>query len=205
MYEHSQKAVCACGNGYVTRKTYMDGDDWNRYREGTFDEKIECVECARKYHLESISKSFSTPNGYETMTKDYLVPNAMTLKLQTEPVSLPFEHFAVFVDNAVARYPKEELKASIEDMKVSKYSTRVTRDSSKELVGLYQRCNKSRSLPKIIETLEYCVADYDKFEWTYNKVMLFREEENKQLDANKDKLKKTLSESYELRYEDDKS
>lgn len=203
MSERKEKAVCACGKGLVTRISYTEGDDWNRYREGTYGEKIECDECARKYHIEPISKSYLTSEGYETVTTDYLVPNDMTLKIKTEPTRLPYEYHLNFSENAVALFSKEELQAAIEDMKKSKYSTRVSFASSKRLAELHLKCKKSKSLAKVIASLESCILNYENYEWTHDKVIEYKEQERLEIEENQKKLQQALQKSHKLRYENE--
>ena len=201
MFERKERAVCVCGKGYVIHTTYTEGDDWNRYREGTYGARIECDECAQKYHIESITKSYLTSEGYETVTTDYLVPNGMTLEIKIEPTRLPYERFLNFSENAVALFSKGELQEAIENMRKSKYSTRVSLGSSRTLVELHLKCKRSKSLPKIISALESCIVDYDSYEWTHDKVVEYKEREKLEIEENQKKLQQVLAQSHKLRYE----
>jgi hypothetical protein len=49
MYNKKEKAVCAYGKGFVTRRVYKEVDDWNRLRSGAYDYVIEYIECTKKY------------------------------------------------------------------------------------------------------------------------------------------------------------
>ena len=203
MYDRKEQAVCACGEGFVERNSYREGDDWNRFREGVENEEIRCDKCAEKYHIEHWIKRYNCMpwEGDGIIDTTYLVPNGKTLNVQTEPKRLPFECFVNFNEQAVALYSKEDLQAAIEDMKTNKFSTRLSLETSKELVSAYFKDKKSKKLANIIVALDLCTKNYDNFEWTYVKVKEFRKEEAKLLKENKKELEQTLSESYRLKFE----
>lgn len=184
MYEWKEKAVCACGKGFVTRICYEEGDDWNRFRDGVSVEKIECENCSNKYHIEGT----------------YLVPNGETLNIKTVPETLPFEQFITFDIRAVALYPKETLIRVVEDMRLNKCSTRVTLNESKNIVLMYYRAKKSKMLSNIIEALNNCIEKYDEYEWTYNTIKSFRKEEAIALKENEMKQKQIIALSHKLIY-----
>lgn len=203
MYDRKEQAVCACGEGFVERNSYQEGDDWNRFREGVENEEIRCDKCAEKYHIEHLVKRYNCMpwDGDGIIDTTYLVPNEKTFNIQIEPKRLPFECFVNFNERAVALYSKEDLQAAIEDMKANKYSTRLSLGISQNLVSAYFRDKKSKKLANIIKALDFCIENYDNFEWTYVKVKEFRKEEAKLLKKNEKELQQTLSESYELKFE----
>lgn len=203
MYDRKEQAVCACGQGFVKRNSYQEGDDWNRFREGVENEEIRCDKCAEKYHIEHLVKRYNCMpwDGDGIIDTTYLVPNGKTFHIQIEPKRLPFECFVNFNEQAVALYSKEDLQAAIEDMTANKYSTRLSLETSKNLVSAYFRYKKSKKLANIIKALDFCIENYDNFEWTYTKVKEFRKEEAKLLKDNEKELEQTLSESYELKFE----
>lgn len=203
MYDRKEQAVCACGEGFVKRNSYQEGDDWNRFREGVENEEIRCGKCAEKYHIEHLVKRYNCMpwDGDGIIDTTYLVPNGKTINIQSEPKRLPFECFVNFNEQAVALYSKEDLQAAIEDMKTNKFSTRLSLETSKNLVSAYLRDKKSKKLANIIKALDFCIENYDNFEWTFAKVKEFRKEEAKLLKDNEKELEQTLSESYELNFE----
>ena len=84
------------------------------------------------------------------------------------------------------------------DMKENKYSTRLTLDSSKEIVGRYYRSYKKKSLPAIITILQECVDNYSSYEWTYEKMQEYKKALQKETDEHNRIIKEVLSESYPL-------
>ena len=204
MKEKKSTATCQCGNGKVVIVRYEDGDDWNRFREGILSESIECSECKKKYHIEHIHKHINCMpwdrDGEVDMV--YLVPNDVTLNICTEPVRLPFESFTRFDINAVGRFSKEQLLIALEDMKSSKFSTRLTGGCSKTLVGIYYREHKSRKLGNVIAAVNECIAKYDSYEWTEPRVKEFRRKEHNQIEKNKELLKNNMNQSFELCFDE---
>lgn len=201
-----EKAICACGKGFVTRNVYTYGDDWGRYETGIEHEEIECNKCSSKYHIEHLT-SF---NAYERFRKrsdgvvdtTYLVPNGHTLKIQTEPKGLPFEYSVNFEKKVVALFKKEDLIAVVEDMKKSKYSTRLSLGTSEIIVSMHLKAKNSCKLSNVIASIEPCINNYDSYEWTFDKIQTFRQEEAIILQKNQKKLQQTLSASIELNFED---
>lgn len=126
----------------------------------------------------------------------YLVPNGLTFKIQTKPKELPFEQYLDFEGRIVAQFPKDMLLAIIEDMETNKYSTRLKLKESQDVVSLYYRAYKSKSLPNIISNIKTCIDSYDTYEWTFDKVKAFREKEYIIIQYNKEKLNYILSESF---------
>ena len=186
MDKWDEKSVCACGKGFVIRTCYEEGDDWDRYRSGVLKTEIKCENCVSKYHIEG---------GEDGV---YLVPNGKTLRINVTPKRLPFEWSYDFMKNVVAIYSKDTLLCVIDDMKLKKYSTRVSLGESKNIIALFYRSTRSKKLPHIIDALSKCIDKYDEFEWNYETVKAFRKEETIVLSKNKEKLKQIKKESYKL-------
>lgn len=201
--DNKEKAVCACGKGFAVRNVCKRADDWNRFDERIYGEGIECPECAKKYHIEHVVKHYNCMrwDGDGIVDTTYLVPNNMTLKIQTEPERLPYENTIRFNDRAVALYSKDELIAARNDMEVSKFSTRLTLAASRDLVSMYNREKKSKKLANVMDAIDYCVENYDSFEWTYPKIKAFREKEAGILEENKDRLAQALAVSLRLEFD----
>ena len=190
--EDIEKARCACGKGFVTRHVSEEGDDWNRYRPKKFGEKIDCEDCASRYHLEYLNN--------QRGEIAYLVPNGCTILARTEKSRLPFEQFINFENRAVALFTKKRLLDVIDDMSRSKYSTRLSLDQSKKIVEMFYQDRKSRKLANIISVLEKCVAEYEDFEWNFEKVQAFRRKEAETLRENRKEKDRILSLSHRLSF-----
>ncbi len=86
----------------------------------------------------------------------------------------------------------------IEDMSINKYSTRLTLDDSRDIVNLYYRTYRKRSLPNIIELLQKCKSDYNSYEWTFEKIQKYKIEEQQRIETNTQLINDTISKSYKL-------
>jgi len=199
MREDIQQSKCACGNGLVVRTYYSEMDDWNRTRDGYEKEEIKCDACKAKYHIESTSKTYSCPRwkGSGIFTDYFLVPNGKTLHLKCK-TTRNFNY--CFKNNCVSDYTLDALKAVTSDMKVNKYSTRLSLADSKEIVRNYQRFYRKKSLPAIIEILQECIENYDSFEWTYDKTQEYNKKLQKELNENDKIISDTLADSYPLEF-----
>jgi len=204
MRETKETATCRCGKGKVVIVRYLEGDDWNRFREGILSETIECVECRKSYHIEHICKHYNCMPWDSDGEIDvvYLVPNDLTLDICTEAKSLPFEHFVTFDINAVGRFTKEELSLAVKDMMDNKFSTRLKDNCSKSLVELFYRANKSKKLSNIIQAVNECIEKYDSYEWNYSRVMEFRNIERDQIEKNKELLNRNIKKSFKLFFDE---
>ena len=201
--EKKETAVCRCGKGKVVIVRYREGDDWNRFREGVLSETIECVECRKNYHIEHKKAHYKCMpwEGDGELDVVYLVPNGLTLNICTEAERLPFEHFVFFDINAVGRFTKEELSLAVKDMIDSKFSTRLKENSSKTLVELFYRANRSKKLSNVIRAVNECIEKYDSYEWNYSRVVEFRKEEKHKIEKNKELLNRNLDQSFRLSFD----
>lgn len=76
--------------------------------------------------------------------------------IQIEPKRLPFECVVNFNEQAVTLYSKEDLQAAIGDMTTNKFSTRLSLETSKNLVFAYLwfiteeaiRCSVTKKIPR---------------------------------------------------------
>lgn len=202
MSDIRETAICACGKGTVIRWVRNEGDDWNRFSSSVHDEEVLCRKCGSMYHLEHVTKTFRCMpwDGDGIVDKSYLVPNGRSLNINLEPVSLPFEVFRKFPERIVARYTKQELQAIVEDMKINKFSTRLTLDTSKDVVSEYHKSYRSRKLTNIIDVLSGCINNYESFVWTYPRVQQYREQEAETIRKNKTEFDETLAVSFELHF-----
>lgn len=198
MYDRLEISHCLCGKGTVTRQTYFEMDDFNRARDGYYDEKIQCTDCATKYHIEHHIRYYFCPpwKGDGIADTPYLVPNNMTLKHDVNEKIFVFS----LKERIISSYKKDSLESVIDDMEKSRYSTRVELTDSKEIVNLYYRKHNKRSLPNIIELLKQCVSDYSSYEWDFDRMQEYRQQEQNRIEANIEKINNTIAHSYELKF-----
>ena len=149
VYDRLEKSSCACGKGSVLRHSYMRMDDWNRTDDGYYGEEIQCDYCSKKYHIEHYIRHFFGPSWEGDGISDipFLVPIGMSLKHDVSP-----KYFNFGLDEKiVSSYEKRNIQAVIDDMSTNKYSTRLTLNESRDIVNLYYRTYRKRSLPNIIK------------------------------------------------------
>lgn len=118
-------------------------------------------------------------DGDGTSDTTYLVENGYSLNHKTKVENLPIYGLE---ESFVASFTKEELLKSLEEMQSVKYSTELQLPSSKQIVALYFKRYKKRSLPGIIDYLQACREKYDSFKWNPDTVKKYYEKE-KQLAA----------------------
>ena len=97
--EYTLTAVCPCGKGKLIEKVY--GDDWNRTE---ISRRINCEECSKKYHFESIDYYHSG----ELEESVYLVENGKTIS-----VHVSIENYYEDIAN---HYTYKELQEVIEQL-----------------------------------------------------------------------------------------
>jgi len=87
-------------------------------------------------------------------------------------------------EQIVADYSLEEIAEAKADMIRNKYSTRLERKSSREIVKLYAKRYKKRSIPPIAKLLEDIENKYKKYEWTPQRLSEFRRKEKIEIQEN---------------------
>ena len=111
--KYQEAASCACGKGRVIRTAYQEDDDWNRFRSGSFGEKIECPDCSKKYHLEHLIRHFFQYkwDGDGISDTTYLVENGYSLNHKTKVENLPIygleESFVAYRTARTAEAPAQ--------------------------------------------------------------------------------------------------
>ena len=185
--EYQESAPCACGKGRLTRTTYREEDDWSCSRSGSSEETIECHECAQKYHIEHLIRHFFQPKweGNGTSDTTYLVENGYSIQHKTSVQKL---YFCRLEDEIVAKYTKDELLQVIEEMSLVRFSTRLQLRSSLEIVSLYSKRYKKKSLQPIMAFLKDCVDRYDTFEWNPVTVEAYYADEKRLADEGQKRL-----------------
>lgn len=194
--EYMETAVCACGKGMIVRRAYIEDDDWNRSRSGIIEEEICCDDCKEKFHIEHYVKHYFCPpwKGNGIVDQTYLVPNDLTI-----PHALSEKDFFFSVDEQiVASYRLEEISAAKADMIRNKYSTRLELESSQQIVALYAKKYKKRSLTPIVELLNNIENQYSKYEWTPQRLEDFRNNEKLKIQENEQAIADVLRLSFEL-------
>ena len=196
-FEYDLSAKCACGNGIVIRHILQRDDDWNRSETRCLGEEIHCADCAKKYHIEHLIRHyFCMPwDGDGISDRAFLVPNGIHIPKYKEKRIFSFSR----IDEQIAAdVPLKDIKASINDMQTNKYTTRLELGSSREIVLLYQRRYKKKSLKMIIPVLETIIQNYDKYEWTPETITEYRITEEKELSKNNKEIAEAISKSFEL-------
>lgn len=196
MYDRLEVAKCACGCGRVVRHSYKDMNDWNQCRYGCYGETIECVNCEAIYHVEHYIQHFIVPRWVGNGVSDtpYLVPNGLTLQHDVRKRRFGF----TLLQEVISTYSKCEIESMIDDMRVNKYSTRVSLSISRDVVNRYYRWFKKRNLQDVIVFLQDCLHDYDVQEWTAEKMRDFKRAESQRIAENKRLISDVISKSFEL-------
>lgn len=195
------EAKCPCGCGKIIKLHYREDDDWNRSREKIVSEEIKCPMCASKYHIEHLTHSFFQPSwkGNGTVDIAYCVPNGQTLQYNLQPRNFIF---ADFEEKLVADNSEQELKRVLEDMQRNKYSTRLQMKESCSIVFEYKKRFKSQKLSNVIPFVKSAIDNYDNFEWTKERIQLFKENEEKRIQHDKNLQDEALKDSLEIDYQE---
>ena len=199
VYDRLEKSSCACGKGRVIRHSYMRMDDWNRTDDGYYGEEIQCEHCSKKYHIEHYIRHFFCPSWEGDGISDipFLVPIGMSLKHDVSP-----KYFNFGLDEKiVSSYEKRNIQAVIDDMSINRYSTRLILNESRDIVNLYYRTYRKRSLPNIIKLLQKCKSNYDSYEWTFEKMQKYKIEEQQRIETNTQIINDTISKSFKLDFD----
>ena len=194
--EYTEYAVCACGKGKVVRHAYSESDDWNRSRDGIISESILCTACKENFHIEHYVKYvFCLPwKGDGRIDRTYLVPNGLSIPQELSQTNFQFK----LDEQIVATYSLEEIANAKADMLQNKYSTRLKQKSSKEIVELFFKKYKKKSLSPIIHLLNDIEAHYQKYRWTPQRLSEFKLQETIKIQENEASISNVLNQSFEL-------
>lgn len=196
--EYKEVAPCACGKGTIVRLAYTEDDDWNRSRSGIINEKIACENCRTQYHIEHVIRHYSSPSweGDGISAKAYLVPNSLTI-----PEQISEKHFSFNVEEEIVSiYSYDEIKAAKADMMKNKYSTRLELKSSQRIVLIYEKHHRKRRLAPIIDMLCNIERQYDKYEWTSERLAEYRDIEKESIRANEQEIAIAIKQSVPLEF-----
>lgn len=198
-YEYDEQSPCACGKGLVVKHCYCEDDDWGSVRRGYTGIEIQCPECKSKYHYDSITYRSLTPwDGDDFYTSEYLVPNG----LKIPDVITARSYFGGSAkEDIVCLVTKQKLQDVIEDMKASKYSTRVQMPESKTIVKICNREFHTKSLKNIIPILQEILESYEQYQWNPDTIAEYKRKEAEQIKQNEDMIADVISKSYQLHFE----
>lgn len=198
-FEYDEFSPCACGCGKIIRRLYQEDDDWNRSRGGCLEERIECNDCKNKYHIEHLIHHYFCYkwDGDGISDKIYLVPNGLTIP---KPIEKRSFHFSNFDEKIAAEYTPDSIKQALEDMKKSRYSTRLQLKTSQVIVKEYFKQYKKKKLTEIITCLENILNNYENYKWTPEKIETFKVEEQDRIAQNAEEIKNTLANCVELTF-----
>ena len=198
-YEFDEISKCACGNGLVIKHCWREDDDWNRSRDGVSGYDIECFECRKKYHVQSIKRYYSCYSweGDGICTTEYLTPKELNM-----PDPMYKSHIQTKnIDEEIASlFTIDELKSIIVDMTQSKYSTRVKLDKSKRVIRAFNKRRHIKALSKIIPVLHEIVQKYDSYKWHPDTVAEFYRKEDYKIKENRKAIKDIIAKSFELQF-----
>lgn len=85
----------------------------------------------------------------------------------------------------------------------NKYSTRLQKNSSKEIVKLYQKRNHRKSLPPIISLLNNIEIHYKEYPWNPERIKEFEENEQREIDENRRNITNVLNQCFKLEFKRD--
>ena len=97
-------------------------------------------------------------------------------------------------------YTRNEIEKVINDMIRNKYSTRVQLKSSREIIVIYEKCYRRKSLKEVIPFLKEIINNYDQYHWTPEKIKEYKQLEKKKIKENENEIKKVLDKCYELHF-----
>ena len=130
------------------------------------------------------------------MDRAFLVPNNYTI-----PAEISERNFRFNLDEQiVATYCLEEILSAKSDMIRNKYSTRLERKSSKEIVELFAKNYKKRSLPLIVDLLTQIESRYEDYKWTPQRMKEYRNQEKIRIKENRQAIQDVLDQSFELSF-----
>lgn len=201
-HNYDEQSKCACGNGKIIKHCWQADDDWNRSETGIYSIDFSCSNCDKNYHLEKIDRySWCPPwKGDGHSTRYYLVPNGIKMPNVIERKS-DYDFFNTFEEQIACQFTFQDIQAVVNDMKESKYSTRVKLDNSNRIISLFSKAKKTKALNKIVPSLEAILSNYDSYEWTFEKIKKYREDEEEMISKNEKKIAHVISKSYELDFQ----
>lgn len=201
--DYIAEVKCPCGRGIIQRKYYERWNDWNQHDGGIEEEKILCIDCSQKYHIEHIIKHFSCPkwDGDGVSDTTYCVPNDIRLNA-FDMGKKNANMFYSFEEEIVSNFSKDELKYALDEMYVKKYSTRLNDDVSKKVMRCFELHFNTKRFRFYYETLKRIIEKYDEYiksyQCTKKQIDAFEQEEQGRLAKEKEKFSEAISKSIVL-------
>ncbi len=196
-FETDELSICACGLGRVIKHSWQKEDDWNRGYNGVSGYEIECPNCKRAFHVDSITRQYeSRPWKRDGISiEEYLVPNGLKL-----PKVMIHKNIQVNTADAeiVSKYSADTVKCVINDMNANKYSTRVQLRETKEIIKICSKRLHTQSLNRIVPFLQKVLIEYDTYEWNPLTVAEFEKKQQIQINENEEEISRVISKSFRL-------
>ena len=154
---YSCSAICPCGKGKITQKTY--GDDWNRFQDGPV--VIECEICAKKYRVEEEThRGMLTSDGswstYYLTPKDYPSYQGPKESDLYPPAVNQYQDFPVWL---IEHYSEEELRNVLDLLKSTTSSARL-RGTAAVICKAHKKAKKTVRVSEIAKTVEMALEKY---------------------------------------------
>ena len=198
-YEYLKKYKCPCGNGVVELHFERLDDDWNRTEIHYEGAKILCHVCKNKYHVEALTRYYSCPSWIRDghSTSYYMISNGMKIpKVITKKSD--FAYFNNLKEEIINKVTKQDLIDVIADMEKNRYSTRIDLANSKQIVRIFYKQEKHKSLKTILPVLQELLSTYDEYKWNPETIASDRKNEKHMIEENEKHISDVLSKSYEL-------
>ena len=109
-----------------------------------------------------------------------------------------FAYFNNLKEEIINKVTKQDLIDVIADMEKNRYSTRIDLANSKQIVRIFYKQEKHKSLKTILPVLQELLSTYDKYKWNPETIALDRENEKHMIEENEKHIIDVLSKSYEL-------
>lgn len=103
-------------------------------------------------------------------------------------------------EQIVSQFSLTEISAAKSDMLKNKYSTRLELQISRDIVELFFKEYKRRSLPPIIALLKDIENNYGHYEWTSERLKKYRNNEENQIAERKQAIANIIEKSIELSF-----
>ena len=176
---YTLSAACPCGKSRITQKVY--GDDWNRYEDGPV--VIECVDCAKKFKIETIThygrlSSDRYWNTYYLTPIDY--PDYSGIK-ETEiypPKANPYNDMTNWL---IENYTMEELSSVLSQLNNTTSSAKLTGIAA-SIREMHRKAKKTVRLRMIIQTVESALKCYPDYVGNKRQRDVVRKREEKERD-----------------------
>lgn len=112
------------------------------------------------------------------------------------PAQINEKHFDFNVDEEIVSiFSYAEIHAVKADMVKNKYSTRLELQNSRDIVSIYEKRYKRRQLTPIIDLLSRIEQQYNRYEWTPQKMAEYKSEEKERIIKNEMEINAVIDHS----------